>query len=160
MLSRYLWRILIGTLPAGRETPLPNPFNVKSSCTSLPSSSISQSNRLITKAVVSSIWRFAKCRPGHCRGPPPYGIHDPSKSFIENVGEAESRGSLFSPACSDEYLRNLSIQNWLVGCSLFTPVFHTLESMCATVVGVTMTFRLGITQSRIFMSTLSGILMI
>lgn len=55
ILSLSLRRILIGTLPAGCDTPLPKPLSVKSSCMSLPSFSISQSNRLTIKAVVSNI---------------------------------------------------------------------------------------------------------
>ncbi|KAI0193619.1 hypothetical protein EV127DRAFT_247122 [Xylaria flabelliformis] len=55
MPSLTLRRFFIGTLPAGCDTPPPKPLSVKSSRTSLPSSTISQSNRLTIKAIVSNI---------------------------------------------------------------------------------------------------------
>ena len=140
-------RIRTGTLAAGCDMPPPKPDSERSSSRFCPAPRSSQSNSDMIKAEVSKICRLAKCRPGHWRGPPPYGIHEPSRSLVEKMGPLLESGALF---------RNLPGQKVSTGCSFSEPVSHARGSRCATVVLVTMTLRFGMIQSRMFMSRRSG----
>jgi hypothetical protein len=115
-----LRRTFIGIFIAGFDIPLPKLIRDRSSCTSIPSPRISQSNSSTIRAAVSRIWRLAKCLPGHCRGPPPYGIHDPSISFVEKVG--------VSLAAFTGSVKNLPTQNLSMGYSFLGPVFQVVAS--------------------------------